>query len=228
MCPHSEANMWEKRTLWENAAHVPLIMRVPWMAASLGGKRTAALVELVDLYRTLCELLAVPLPSDDTHPVEGTSLVPLLQDPSGAGWGKRVALTQYPRCPRNLDPRMDWQHNSCIHTTERTDFGWMGYSMMVDHTDGCAYRFTMWPRWNGSALAPIWSDVHAVELYNHSAPLPTGVTSQFDAFESVNLANGGRPYWEPPRDGEAPPHAVLVAALTRTLKTSFGFAADAS
>lgn len=38
----------QKRTLWENAAHVPLIMRVPWMKASLG-KRTPAIVELVDV-----------------------------------------------------------------------------------------------------------------------------------------------------------------------------------
>ena len=41
----------------------------------------------------------------------------------------------------------------------------MGYSMRIDHTDGCSYRFTVWPRWNGSALAPIWSEIKAVELY---------------------------------------------------------------
>jgi hypothetical protein len=28
-------------------------------------------------------------------------------------------------------------------STEAADFGWMGYSMRIDHTDGCSYRFTM-------------------------------------------------------------------------------------
>ena len=44
--------MWEKRTLWENAAHVPLIIRVPWLSKS-AGKRAKALVELVDVYPTV-------------------------------------------------------------------------------------------------------------------------------------------------------------------------------
>ena len=26
-----EYNMWEKRTLWENAARVPLVLRAPWL-----------------------------------------------------------------------------------------------------------------------------------------------------------------------------------------------------
>jgi hypothetical protein len=116
------------------------------------------------------------------YPVEGTSMVPLLRDPTGgAGWGKKVGLTQYPRCPREPDPRADWEQNACIHSTDRADFGYMGYSMMVDHTDGCAYRFTLWPRWNGSALTPIWEDVRAVELYNHSSAVPVGA-SQFDLY----------------------------------------------
>ena len=103
---------------------MPLIMRVPWLAASLG-TRTASIVELVDVYVTLCDLMGVPLP-DDTYPIEGTSMVPLLQDPSGSGWSKTVGLTQYPRCPREVDqPRKDWDMNSCIHSTEAADFGWM-------------------------------------------------------------------------------------------------------
>jgi hypothetical protein len=33
--------MWEKRTLWENSAHVPLIIRAPWAEFSHSiGKRT--------------------------------------------------------------------------------------------------------------------------------------------------------------------------------------------
>jgi hypothetical protein len=186
------------------------------MAASLG-KRTSAIVELVDVYSTLCGLLAVPLPSHDTYPVEGTSMVPLLQDPTGGGWGKSIGLTQYPRCPREVGaPREDWEQNGCIHSTEAADFGFMGYSMRIDHSDGCSYRFTMWPKWNGSALAPIWSDVKAVELYNHTDRLQPG-QSEFDSYENVNLANGGKDFWMPRVD------TPLVAELTKILISSFGF-----
>ena len=91
-----------------------------------------------------------------------------------------------------------------------------GYSMRIDHTDGCSYRFTMWPRWNGSALEPIWTDVRAIELYNHTAKLdPT--KSGFDAFENVNLANGGLAFWKP--RVETP----LVRELSKILRESFGF-----
>ena len=97
--------------------------------------------------------------------------------------------------------------------------GYMGYSMMVDHTDGYSYRFTMWPRWNGTALQPIWHDIRAVELYNHSASL-SHATSLFDAFENVNIASMGMPFWQ--ADPFASP---LVVELAHKLKTSFGFSA---
>ena len=50
-----ELNEWSKKTDTELAVHVPLLIRVPWKAASLG-KRTTVKAELVDLYRTLVEL----------------------------------------------------------------------------------------------------------------------------------------------------------------------------
>eukprot|EP01052_Picozoa_sp_SAG31_P082821 SAG31_NODE_42916_length_269_cov_0.911765_1_plen_60_part_01 len=52
------------------------------------GKRTRKIVELVDIYRTMCDLVGIPLPTNDSYPVEGDSLVPLLQDPTGARWTK--------------------------------------------------------------------------------------------------------------------------------------------
>jgi hypothetical protein len=91
-----------------------------------------------------------------------------------------------------------------------------GYSMRIDHTDGCSYRFTMWPQWNGSALAPIWTDIRAIELYNHTTKLKPS-QSDFDSFENVNLANGGLSFWRP--RVETP----LVAELSKILKMSFGF-----
>ena len=67
-----EYAQWEKRTNWELGTRVPLIMRVPWMPSSVG-KRSRALVELVDVYKTVCDIVGVPLP-DDTVPIDGVSL----------------------------------------------------------------------------------------------------------------------------------------------------------
>ena len=53
-----ELNEWSKKTDTELAVHVPLLMRVPWKRASLG-QRTQVKAELVDLYRTLAEVLGL-------------------------------------------------------------------------------------------------------------------------------------------------------------------------
>ncbi|MDF1823355.1 MAG: sulfatase [Verrucomicrobiales bacterium] len=63
---------WCKHTNFEVDTRVPLMMRVP-------GKETGAtnaLVELIDLYPTLCELTGIPVP----HHLQGESFVPLLSD----------------------------------------------------------------------------------------------------------------------------------------------------
>ncbi|TWT94261.1 sulfatase [Neorhodopirellula pilleata] len=69
-----EHTFWQKSNLHEDVARVPLIVRVP------DGKptRTKSIAELVDIMPTVCEALSVPIP--DT--VEGTSLFPILADPS--------------------------------------------------------------------------------------------------------------------------------------------------
>ena len=92
----------------------------------------------------------------------------------------------------------------------------MGYSMMILH-DGAYYRFTAWPKWNGTTLRPIWKSIKAIELYNHSASLPLG-TSPFDSYESVNLAYGGVAY-----DNTSKIPHPLVAPLLLKLKQEFGF-----
>ena len=187
-----EYNMWEKRTLWENAVHVPLIVRVPWLPHT-AGTRSESLVELVDVYPTVCDLLGVELPAADAYPVEGTSLVPLLTGDSE--WTKTAALSTYPRCPSDTLPA--WDRNSCIHSTERTDFAFMGYSMRVDitHPDSGEVqklRFTEWYPWNGTVLMPNTGVVRATELYNHTALLPQGA-SNFDLYENINLAHTAEP-----------------------------------
>ncbi|HEV2295955.1 MAG TPA: sulfatase [Tepidisphaeraceae bacterium] len=70
-----EQGTWNKRTNWEIATRVPMIIAAPGQAAV--NKQTNALVELVDIYPTLAELCALPLPEQ----LEGTSFVPLLSNP---------------------------------------------------------------------------------------------------------------------------------------------------
>jgi iduronate 2-sulfatase len=76
---------WNKRTNWEAAARVPLIIDVP--GQELPGQSTEALVELIDIYPTLAELTGLEAPAD----LEGRSFVPLLSDPK-APW-KDAAFT---------------------------------------------------------------------------------------------------------------------------------------
>lgn len=80
---------WCKHTNFEIDTRSPLIISVPGM--SVQGKRTQALVELVDIYPTLSELAGLPIPAH----LQGSSLVPLLDHPERE-W-KEIALSQYPR-----------------------------------------------------------------------------------------------------------------------------------
>lgn len=78
---------WNKRTNWEIATRVPLIISVPQQKAR--GVKTDALVELVDMYPTLADLCGLALPRG----LEGTSIAPLLQNPKQP-W-KRAAFSVY-------------------------------------------------------------------------------------------------------------------------------------
>jgi iduronate 2-sulfatase len=84
-----EHGSWGKMTNYEVDVRAPLILSVPGQKRP--GVPVTGLVEMVDLYPTLCELAGIGTP----HPTEGTSLVPLLDDP-GRPW-KTAAFSQYAR-----------------------------------------------------------------------------------------------------------------------------------
>jgi len=57
-----DMGVWGKATNYEVATRVPLMIWTPDMPAGARGRTTDVLVELVDMYPTLCELARIPLP----------------------------------------------------------------------------------------------------------------------------------------------------------------------
>ena len=108
-----EYDLWCKTTNFERDTRVPLIVSAPGQQKR--GTKTGALVELVDVYPTLVELAGFPLPDG----LQGTSMVPLLNDPT-LEW-KQAAFSQHPR-PFYL-----------------REFGFIGYSIRTDR-----FRYTEW------------------------------------------------------------------------------------
>lgn len=114
-----EHQLWQKMTIFENSAHVPMVIAMPGKAA---GKTSARIVELVDLHPTLADLAGVPPPAK----LEGISLRPLLDDPQ-APWDK-PALTQVTR-PRPKPATGETAKQGPI----------MGYSLRTEK-----WRYTQW------------------------------------------------------------------------------------
>jgi choline-sulfatase len=102
-----EHNLWHKRSLFEESARVPFLVVAPGSKAN--GHRSASLVELLDIFPTLCDLTGVPAPSH----LQGLSLRPILNDstarihdaaftqarrgPNAEFWGRTVRTTRW-RC----------------------------------------------------------------------------------------------------------------------------------
>jgi iduronate 2-sulfatase len=84
-----EHGLWQKQSLFEGSARVPMLIVAPGVAQA--GAAAATPVSQVDLFPTLAELCGIPAPKN----LQGQSLVPILKDPSakGRGW----AITQVVR-----------------------------------------------------------------------------------------------------------------------------------
>lgn len=167
-----DMGVWAKATNYEIATRVPLIIWTPDMTNDVRGKQTEALVELVDMYPTLCELADISLPEH----LEGQSFVPLLSAPNQK-W-KNAVFSQYP------NPALrEWAANPLTPGMRETYFGplieevesrikkqqgakWdrdmfendlMGYAMRTDR-----YRLVVWKNTADPKTPPIYT-----ELYDH-------------------------------------------------------------
>jgi iduronate 2-sulfatase len=176
-----DMGVWGKATNYEIATRVPLMISVPGMKTR--GAKTDALVELVDIFPTLCELADVPLPEH----LEGHSFVKLLDKPDQP-W-KKAAFSQYP------NPALrEWAANPLSQGMRETWFGplikdveqriinqqgekWnrelfeqylMGYTMRTDR-----YRLVVWRGHRDLAAEPVF-----VELFDHET----------DPHETKNIA----------------------------------------
>lgn len=91
-----EEDRWCKGTNFELDTRVPLLIRVPDMAAP--GVPTGSLVEAVDIYPTIAALAGLTPPDD----LDGHCLVPVLKDPAASI--RDHALSQFPRPWRRDEP----------------------------------------------------------------------------------------------------------------------------
>ena len=167
-----DMGVWGKATNYEIATRVPLIVWTPDLPNKSRGVKVEGLVELIDMYPTLCDLAGVEKPNH----LEGTSFAPLLENPKRK-W-KSAAFSQYP------NPALrEWAANP-LSQGVRESFFWpliekveariieqqgdkwdrdlfendlMGYAMRTDR-----YRLVVWKDYTKRNAKPLF-----IELFDH-------------------------------------------------------------
>lgn len=116
-----EHGLWQKMSLFENSARVPLIIYDPRSKGN--GQFCGRTVELVDLHPTLADLCGLEAPAR----LSGRSLKPLLNDPK-SNWTK-PAITQVSRGTPTITGEV----------RPKAAPWFMGYSVRTER-----YRYTEW------------------------------------------------------------------------------------
>ncbi len=73
-----EHTMWCKHSCFETSVRAPLVFAAPASMGLRTGNATESIAEFIDVYPTLCDLAGLPKPDH----LQGTSLIPILKDPS--------------------------------------------------------------------------------------------------------------------------------------------------
>jgi uncharacterized sulfatase len=137
--------LWQKQSLWENSAHVPLIISVP--GNTKNGTTCGRTVELVDLHATLADVCGLPIPKTD-----GTSLKPLLDNPAAA-WD-RPAFTQVLRGAPVGSTAPNFNPKELKKKGKGKGKGFLGISVRSEQ-----FRYTEWDEGRqGATLHDLQSD----------------------------------------------------------------------
>lgn len=147
-----EKQRWHKGGLWEEATRVPLVIVAPGVTQP--GVQTKQPVSLVDLYPTLCDLVALPKPAH----LDGETLLPLLKDP--AATRTRAALTASGAGDKaSLAVRTDrWRYivnydgTEELYDHEADPNEWTNLARYPEHQDLIKRLFTQVPQqWNAAS-----------------------------------------------------------------------------
>ncbi|QDV26866.1 sulfatase [Aureliella helgolandensis] len=84
-----EHGMWNKHSCFETSMQAPLLISAPGDTLVQPQTRVQSMAEFIDVYPTLCDLAAIPHPPG----LEGTSLLPVMRDPSLPG--KQFAVGRF-------------------------------------------------------------------------------------------------------------------------------------
>ncbi len=117
-----EHGLWQKMSLFEESARVPMLIVAPGVTAKGGVAKSP--VSHIDLFPTLTELCGLKAPSN----IQGQSLVPMLKDPNvtGRGW----AITQVTRGGAGA---------GAAQNSKANDKRFFGYSLRT-----ARWRYTEW------------------------------------------------------------------------------------
>jgi iduronate 2-sulfatase len=172
---NEHGGLWRKQFQFDESIRVPLIVRLPDGRGA--GSVSEGIVELVDLYPTLIDLASLPGPA---HDLEGSSFVPLLDDPDSP-W-KSAAFSQSRRMVGSGST------NSPLINEE-------GYDGQTIRT--ARYRYTQWSPLDGERdiLVELYDLEQDPMEYNNLKDDPAHVSLVAEL--SARLATG----WQ----GELPP-----------------------
>ena len=176
-----EQGEWCKRTNFELATRIPMLIRSPKHPGTFGQASTH-FFELLDLYKTLNSLANASGGVEDG--VEGKDLSGLFDDLNVTPL-RKYAFSQMARCPagKTLGPL------SPCNEVERKDIQYMGFTVR-----DIRWRYTVWLKFDGVRNEALWpskdagiernqSLLYGEELYDHAGD--TGVN--FDKYENVNV-----------------------------------------
>lgn len=106
-----------KGSPYEGGTHVPAFWR--WKGKLGEGVDINALTAHIDFYKTFCDLAGVNIPGD-VQPIDGRSLIGLLEDPNAA-WPDRELFVHQGRWEKGSDPN-EAKFRNCAVRTQRWRF----------------------------------------------------------------------------------------------------------